>query len=224
MKDPRHDLGIPEDRATIFHHIGLILSQANLIDGRLIQLGSWLSDPAAANAHRGRWVKMNRAAEKRRAIASLLPTSWQHRSPIIEGIRRCFEYRNNFAHASLEFKLGPPPDYDVEWSWLTMGIADAAKHTPIDLGVFRLWEFRFEALNQALKYVLGAGRFFVETRGIPLDQTDLRGALLQGEHDDWSLVPDYQVDSWHQAVDWLFPTAIYADGKRHSPDICLEME
>ncbi|MGM7774407.1 hypothetical protein ACSVHC_00030 [Arthrobacter sp. KNU-44] len=216
MRDPRPDLGIPEDRAAIFHHVGLILSQANLIDGRLIQLGSWLSDPADANAQRGRWVKMNRAVEKRKAIASLLPT-WQHRAPLIEGVRRCFEYRNTFAHASLEFELGEPPDYHVEWSWLTASIADADKVTPIDLGVFRMWEFRFEALNQALKYVLGAGRFFVEAQDLPLDQTDLRGALLQGEHDDWSLVSDDQVDSWQEAVDWLFPTAVYADAGHQSP-------
>ncbi|MFF2300805.1 hypothetical protein [Arthrobacter sp. NPDC058127] len=211
MRDPRPDLGIPEDRAVIFHHVGLILSQANLIDGRLIQLGSWLSDPADANVHRGRWVKMNRAVEKRKAIASLLPGSWQHRDPLIEGVRSCFDYRNAFAHASLDFELGGPPDYHVEWSWLTASNADAARVTPIDLSVFRKWEFRFEAVNQALKYVLGPGRFFVETQNFPLDQIDLRGALLKGEHDDWSLVPDDQVDSWQEAVDWLFPKAVYAD-------------
>jgi hypothetical protein len=135
-----------------------------------------------------------------------------------------FEYRNTFAHASLEFKLSGPPDLHVEWSWLTVNNADAAKLTPIDLGVFSIWEFRFEALNQALKYVLGAGRFFVETQDLPLNQTDLRGALLQGEHDDWSLVADYQVDSWQEAVDWLFPTAVYADAEHHDPNISSEMD
>jgi hypothetical protein len=217
MRDPRPDLGIPEDRAAIFHHAGLILSQANLIDGRLIQLGSWLSDPADANADRARWAKMNRAVDKRKAIASMLPESWQHRAPLIEGVRCCFDYRNAFAHASLDFELGGPPEYHVKWSWHTASIAGAAKVTPIDLSVFRKWELRFEALNQALKYVLGPGRFFVETQDLTLDQIDLRGALLQGEHDDWSLVPDDQVDLWQEAVDWLFPTAVYADAEYRRP-------
>lgn len=217
MRDPRADLGIPEDRAAIFHHVGLILSQANLIDGRLIQLGSWLSDPADANAQRRRWVKMNRAVEKRKAIASLLPETWQDRAPLIEGVRSCFDYRNSFAHASLEFELGGPPDYHVEWSWLTASIAGGAKVTPVDREVFPIWEFRFEALNQPLKYVLGAGRFIVETQDLPVDQIDLRGVLLQGEHDDWSLVPDDRVDSWQEAVDWLFPTAAHVDAEHKGP-------
>ncbi|MFF1880205.1 hypothetical protein ACFVVC_01885 [Pseudarthrobacter sp. NPDC058196] len=217
MRDPRHDLGIPEDRAAIFHHAGLILSQANLIDARLVQLGSLLSDPKDANANRARWAKMNRAVEERKAIARELPESWQHGAPLVEGVRRCFDYRNAFAHASLDFELGGPPEYHVKWSCHSVSNSGAVKVTPIDLSVFRKWELRFEALNQALKYLLGPGRFFVETQDLTLAPIDLRGALLQGEHDDWSLVPDDQVDLWQETVEWLFPTAVYADAEYRRP-------
>jgi hypothetical protein len=176
MRDPRPDLGIPEDRQRIFAHLGVVVSLASVIDARMLQIGAWLVNPDDQQAVRREWVKKNRTAlARRRALHQAMPYGWQQGAQLLEATGRAFAHRNTMGHGSLDFKIAGPPDYAVSWSWLTIHEKTGEiEVVPIDLSEFEVLEFRFTVIEEALKFIVGPARHFAKDKNDALPTIDLK--------------------------------------------------
>lgn len=207
MRDSRPDLGIPEDRRRIYFHLGVVISMANSVDARMVQVGSYLLDPKSPNDGRALLASTWEAKKKRSALQRIFPAGWVQGKELLEGIRQCAEYRNSMGHASLEFDLGAPPDMNVKWLWRSLGRNGTIVETPVDIHSFDGWELRFRAIEESFKFIVGPARYFTLIDGFSIDQIDIANSLKTTPAADWSLVPEDLTDQWNSAIAWLYPSA-----------------
>lgn len=212
MRERCPELGLPEDRQRIYFHPGSVISMANSIDARMVQVGSYLPDPEAPNDGRAPLTSTWEAAKKRSASRNLLPTRWVQGQQLIEGIRQCVEYRNSMGHSSLVLTFGRAPDSAVDWVWRSLGKNEETIDRPVDVGKFDRWELRFCAVGQSFKFIVGPARHFVQIDGFRIDQIDMAGSLQTTPADDWSLVTENLAEQWNSAIAWPCPSSALPTG------------
>ena len=103
-KHERPDRGIGEDQQIIHAHDGRIVSAANKLDERMVHAGEWFTDRDMSDRSRDAWIG-RKPSEKLRELAKVMPDHWRDGEMIRDGTKRCFDYRNDTGHGTVEFRF-----------------------------------------------------------------------------------------------------------------------
>jgi len=199
--DPRPDRGIPEDQAKITAHIGKLASIASSIDRLMSDVGALLTDPHNPDTARRDWNR-KRTSDKIRQLRRLIP-NWKEGQQLLEGSKKCLDYRNSFSHSSVEFRFDDSGK--VIWEWISERKNGQIEEAPIDISSFETWEYRFHVAHYCFRYLIYPGFAFMRDLQSGPEILHLRAAV---EEDEGSRpgIPG-PLNNLDQAKEWLFPTA-----------------
>lgn len=202
-RDPRPDLGIPEDQASIEQHVSRITGAATDLDMRLIQIGTWLEDPKDPDSLRPKWSRLTFDG-KRKRLAGLLPASWAQGVQLIDGLQAAYRYRNSIDHARVKFRI-EGPEHEVTWEFQSLDRQGNRQDHVIDMATLRKWEWRFAVLDYCVSYFVYPGIGFMLKYGRGPEILDMESALHEDER---GFAAGHHIDpvEWGAAAGWLFPT------------------